>query len=128
MTESESKEVLRSNPDLLKEILEDLEELMQDSDHMKKISISEVNAALIWQLLAAWCGASDECQGTLMNKGILTKLGNSLESDVNKFYKEIFYSSTCLWHLILAENGKFKVEISKDTRIVPGNLSFINLT
>ncbi len=118
MSENQSKEILKEKPGFLKDLLEDLEDLLKEPEHKKKDPFIEFSSALIWQLLSGWCAASEECKEILMKNGILKLLRISLESNINNFYKEIFHSSTCLWHLILAEKTKYLEEIRKDKYII----------
>ena len=122
LREGECRTVFSAAPELPLFLLDGHRHSREAADHRTTRYSIPYHAANFLFVMDSLCASSDAAVARLVQSGLLLQLHQSLRGDTYKFGHEVFYATSCLLHVLNAENGKYREAVNDLPSIKEGTL------
>ncbi len=130
VSSDECKSLLRECPDIIPFILDAYQNARSQIDFTTTKFETLYPADSFLKILRSLCAASDDTCSEVVRRGCLQVVGSALELDPNSFaqgfylYWQVLFASFIIWHILLAENGRYRENVLKIPEIPKGILYY----
>ncbi len=122
----ECKSLIKECPDIIQFILDGYQNARAQPDYRTTLYESRYPADSFLRMLRALCSTSDEACSEVVRLSGLKQLALSLVLDPNVFvqgcclYWQVLFGAFIIWHILLAENGRYRENLRKISDIQKG--------